>query len=57
MEIGGVDMRRRGMEWLSFSVVVVLTAPRPGGADKNTGSRDSAVDCISQPGSRAGFGV
>lgn len=37
-------------------MVVVLTAPHPGGADKNTQSKVGA-DCISGPGIRAVFWV
>lgn len=57
--MGHVDTRSRGKEWFSFSVVVVLTASHPGGADKNTGPREThrGVDCISGPGIRAVFGV
>lgn len=52
------DMRSRGKELVSFSVVVVLTVSHPGGADKNTGSRETrrGVDCISGPGIRAVLG-
>lgn len=55
--MGRVDMRCRGKEWFSFSVVVILTASHPGGADKNTGSMEKprGVDCISGPGIRAVF--
>lgn len=36
-------------------MVVVLTAPGPGGADKETGMKETSrgVDCISRPGIRA----
>lgn len=55
--MGRIDTRSRGKEWVSFSVVVVLTASHPGGADKNTALRETSrgVDCISGPGIRAVF--
>lgn len=57
MKMGCVDTRSRGKEWFSFSVVVVLTTSHPGGADKNTRSRETprGVDCVSGPGIRAVF--
>lgn len=47
-----VDMSSGGRDWFPPSVVVVLTAPRPGGADKKTGMKETSrgVDCISRPG-------
>lgn len=47
--MGCIDTRSRWKEWFSFSVVVVLTASHPGGADKNTGLRETSrgLDCIS----------
>lgn len=55
--MGCIDTRSRGKEWFSFSVVVVLTASHPGGADKNTGLRETSrgVDCISGTGTEAVF--
>lgn len=40
---------------VSASVVVVLTASHPGGADKETGMKETSrgLDCISRPGIRA----
>lgn len=56
MKMWCLDTRSEGgKEWFSFSVVVVLTAPHPGGADKNTRSKVEA-DCISGPGIKAVFG-
>ena len=57
MKMGCVDTRSREKKWFSFSVVVVSTASHPGGADKNTGSRETGrrVDSISGPGIRAVF--
>lgn len=50
-----VDRRSRGKDRFSPSVVVVLTASCPGGADKETGMKETSrgVDCISRPGIRA----
>lgn len=57
MKMDLVDMRSGGVgggveDWFSPSVVVVLTASHPGGADKETGTKEtsSGVDCISGPG-------
>lgn len=49
------DTKSRGKDWFSPSVVVVLTASHPGGADKETGMKETSrgVDCISQPAIRA----
>lgn len=54
--MGRIDTRSVGGRF-SFSVVVVLTASHAGGADKNTGLRETSrgVDCISGPGNRAAF--
>lgn len=53
--MGRIDTRSGGGERFSFSVVVLLTASHAGGADKNTGLRETSrgVDCIS--GNRAAF--
>lgn len=55
MKMELVDTSGGGRGWFSPSVVVVLTAPRPGGADKKTGMKETSrgVDCISRPGTRA----
>lgn len=54
MKMELVDMWSGGRGWLPPSVVVVLTAPRPGGADKKRGMEETSrgVDCISRPGIR-----
>lgn len=47
-----VDTTSGGRDWFSPSVVVVLTAPHPGGADKKMRTKETSrrVDCISRPG-------
>lgn len=55
MKMELVDTRSGGKDWFSPSVVVILTASCPGGADKETGMKETSrgVDCISRPGMRA----
>lgn len=52
-----VDTTSGGRDWFSPSVVVVLTAPHPGGADKKMRTKETSrgVDCISRPGIRAAW--